>query len=202
MTTKFILVRHGQTEWNRVERFRGQVDIPLNETGKAQAQKVAARLAGDKIDVLYASPLSRTMQTAEPIAAGHQLEIQKHDTLMDIDIGALEGLTVEEAKQSFPEVIDKWMNAPGHVKFPKGESIKTVANRLQALLEELSTRHPDQTVALVSHRVMCHILVCLVLGLDLDAMWSIRQDNACINRFEKTERGYVLTLLNETGHLA
>lgn len=202
MTTKFILVRHGQTEWNRVERFRGQVDIPLNETGKAQAQKVAARLAGDKIDVLYASPLSRTMQTAEPIAAGHQLEIQKHDTLMDIDIGALEGLTVEEAKQSFPEVIDKWMNAPGHVKFPKGESIKTVTNRLQALLEELSTRHPDQTVALVSHRVMCHILVCLVLGLDLDAMWSIRQDNACINRFEKTERGYVLTLLNETGHLA
>ncbi len=202
MTTKFILVRHGQTEWNRVERFRGRADIPLNDTGKAQAQKVAARLAAEKIDALYASPLSRAMATAEPIASSHQWEIQKNDTLMDIDIGALEGLTIEEAQQSFPEVIDKWMNAPGHCKFPKGESVKTVAARLEKLLEELSAGHPDQTVALVSHRVMCHIMLCLVLGLDLDSMWRFRQDNACIDRFEKNERGYVLTLLNETAHLA
>lgn len=202
MTTKFILVRHGQTEWNRVERFRGRADIPLNDTGKAQAEKVAARLAGDKLDALYASPLSRAVATAEPIAASHHLEIQKNETLMDIDIGALEGLTLEEAQQSFPEVIEKWLTAPGHCKFPKGESVKAVAARLAKLLEELTARHPDQTVALVSHRVMCHIMLCLVLGLDLDAMWTFRQDNACIDRFENSERGYVLTLLNETAHLA
>ncbi len=202
MTTKFVLIRHGQTEWNRVERFRGRADIPLNDTGKAQAQKVAAWLAADKVDALYASPLSRAMDTAEPIAASHQLQVQKNDGLMDIDIGALEGLTLEEAEQSFPEVIDKWMNAPGHCKFPKGESVKAVAGRLEKLLDELSSQHPDQTVALVSHRVMCHIMLCLVLELDLDSMWTFRQDNACIDRFEKNERGYVLTLLNETAHLA
>ncbi|HEY6072266.1 MAG TPA: histidine phosphatase family protein, partial [Anaerolineales bacterium] len=68
MTTSFILIRHGQTEWNRQERFRGHADIPLNETGKAQAQKLAQRLAPEKIDAVYSSPLQRTLQTAGPIA--------------------------------------------------------------------------------------------------------------------------------------
>ena len=201
MTTHFILIRHGQTEWNRSERFRGHADIPLNDTGKAQAQKIAARLADEKIDALYASPLQRTLQTALPIAETHQLEIQKSDALIDLDVGALEGLTVDESRQAFPEVIEKWLNAPGHVKFPKGDSIKVVRTRNEKLLEELAAKHVGQTVALVSHRVVCHVILCLAMGLKLDALWNIKQDNGCINRFDKTEHGYVVTLLNETGHL-
>src|SRR5512146_2017965 len=130
MTTSFILIRHGQTEWNKQDRFRGHVDIPLNDTGKAQAQKVAARLANDKIDAIYASPLQRTMQTAQPVAEAHGLEVQKEDALIDLDVGAMEGLTVEEARQTFPDVVDKWLNAPSKLKFPKGESIKSVRTRV------------------------------------------------------------------------
>jgi broad specificity phosphatase PhoE len=206
MAVHFILIRHGQTEWNaapgigggRVERFRGHADIPLNETGLAQAARVGARLAGDKIDALYASPLQRTLQTAQPIADTHGLEIRKNDALIDIDVGALEGLSVDEARQAFPDVIDKWSNAPARCKFPKGESIKGVRTRVEAMLDELAAAHAGQTVALVSHRVVCHVMLCVTLGLDLDALWHFRQDNACINRFEKTEQGgYVVTLLNE-----
>lgn len=201
MTTSFILIRHGQTEWNRQERFRGHADIPLNETGKAQAQKLAQRLAPEKIDAIYCSPLQRTVQTAEPIAAAHGLELVKEDALVDLDVGALEGQTVDEARLAFPEVMDKWLNAPGKVKFPKGESIKSVRARSEKLLGELAAKHAGQTVVLVTHRVLCHTMLCVVLGLDLDALWTIRQDNACIDRFEKQEHGYLLTLMNDTSHL-
>src|SRR5512142_1922193 len=102
MSTLFILIRHGQTEWNRQERFRGHADIPLNDTGKAQAQKLAQRLASETIDAIYCSPLQRTVQTAEPIAAPHGLELGKEDALVDLDVGALEGQTVEEARLAFP----------------------------------------------------------------------------------------------------
>lgn len=198
---KFILIRHGQTEWNKSERFRGRADIPLNETGRIQARKIADYLANEKIDALYTSPLQRALHTAEPLAQRHHLEIQKHDGLNDLDIGAVEGQTADEARQAFPEVIDKWLNAPGHAKFPKGESTKSVKVRLGKSLEELGARHAEQTVALVTHRVVCHVLLSMLLGLDLDSMWSFRQDNACIDRFEKDGDRYVVTLINETSHL-
>lgn len=202
MTTRFILIRHGQTEWNRgAERFRGRADLPLNDTGHAQAQRVAARLAKENIAALYSSPLRRTFQTAQPLADSHHVEIQKHDGLLDIGFGALEGLTVEEARQVFPEVIEKWLTVPGHVKFPKGESFKAMRARVEKMLDELAARHAGEAVALVSHKVVCGAMLCVVLGLDADALWRIQQDNACINVFEKRDAGYVVTLMNDTNHL-
>lgn len=199
MVTRFILIRHGQTEWNREERFRGRVDIPLNETGKAQATKIAARLANEPIDAIYSGPLQRALQTAAPLAEAKHLQVQVEQGLNDISFGALEGLSVEEARRKFPEVIDKWLNEPGHCKFPKGDSVKGVRERLETTLDALAANHPDQTIALVSHRVVCHALICMVLGLTMDALWRIRLDNGCINRFERHDSRYVLTLMNETG---
>ena len=202
MTTRFILIRHGQTEWNRgAERFRGHADLPLNETGLAQAQRVAARLASEKIAALYASPLQRALQTAQPLADAQHLEIQKHAGLLDIDFGALEGMTVEDARQAFPEVIEKWIGAPGHVKFPKGDSFKSVRMRIETMLDELAGKHAGETIALVSHKVVCGAMMCVVLGLPADALWRIQQDNACIDVFEKRDAGWVVTLMNDTTHL-
>ena len=202
MTTRFILVRHGQTEWNRgAERFRGHADLPLNETGLAQAQKVAERLANEKIVALYASPLQRALQTAEPFAKMRALEIQKHDGLLDIDFGAFEGMTLEEARQAFPDVAEKWVAAPGHVKFPKGDSFKVVRSRIESMLDELAARHAGETIALFSHKVICGAALCVVLGLPADALWRIQQDNACINTFERRDAGWLVTLMNETAHL-
>jgi broad specificity phosphatase PhoE len=202
MTTRFILIRHGQTEWNRgAERFRGHADLPLNDTGLAQAQKVATRLADEKIAALYSSPLQRALQTAQPLATLRQVEIQKQDGLLDIDFGALEGMTLDEARQAFPEVAEKWITAPGHVKFPKGDSFKLVRSRIEEMLEELASRHAGETVALFSHKVICGATLCVVLGLPADALWRIQQDNACINQFEKRDAGWVVTLMNDSRHL-
>ncbi len=201
MATHFILVRHGQTEWNKNERFRGRADIPLNETGLAQAQQVAARLIGEKIDAIYSSPLRRALRTAQPIAENHRLAVQPLDGLNDVDEGALEGLTIEEARQDFPKVVDDWLNAPGHVKFPKGESLKTVRIRVEKTLTDLAALHPDQTLVLVSHRVTSGVILCHVIGLDLDSYWNIELDNASMSRFETRRGGYVVTLINDTNHL-
>ena len=202
MTTRFILVRHGQTEWNRgAERFRGRADLALNETGLEQANKIAARLARETIAAVYVSPLKRTLQTAQPIAAAHQLQAVEHSGLLDLDFGALEGMTIDEARLAFPDVIDKWLTAPGHVKFPKGGSLKAVRGRIEDLFTDLVPKHTGETVVLVSHKVVCGAMLCYVLGLPADALWRIQQDNGCINVFEKRGDNWVVTLMNDTNHL-
>lgn len=202
MTTRFILIRHGQTEWNRgAERFRGRADVPLNDLGHAQAQKIAVRLANEKIAAIYASPVSRTINTAQPLADKLNIKVELHPGLLDIDVGALEGMTIDEARAAFPDILEKWLIAPGHVKFPKGESFKAIRTRIIALLDELAPKHNGETIALVTHRVVSSAMLCVVLGLDADALWRIQQDNACINSFEKRDAGWVVTLINETGHL-
>lgn len=201
MKTRFILIRHGQTEWNRVERFRGRADLLLNETGLAQAQKIAARLAQTEIAEIYSSPLQRAMQTAQPLADARRLELHPHPGLLDIDFGAIEGMTVDEARAAFPDVIEKWNTTPGRVKFPKGGSLKAVNARIENLFADVTDKHGGETVALVSHRVVCHAMLCLALGLKPDSLWRIRQDNACINIFEKNDEGFTVTLMNDTGHL-
>ncbi len=202
MTTRFILLRHGQTEWNQGnERFRGRADVPLNDTGKIQAQKIAARLAKEKINAIYVSPMQRTLYTAQPLADALKIKVEPHPGLLDIDVGALEGMTIDEARVAFPEVMEKWITTPGKVKFPKGESFKTMRRRIVALLDEMTAKHAGETLALVTHRVVCSAMLCVVLGLDADALWRIRQDNACVSAFEKHEQGWVVTLVNDTSHL-
>jgi broad specificity phosphatase PhoE len=202
MTTKFILFRHGQTEWNVGERFRGHADLALDKTGRTQAENISSRLKDEDIRAIYSSPLRRALQTAKPLADALRLSVQTHEGLADIDFGALEGMTLEEARQSFPDVIEAWLNRPGHVKFPKGESFKTMRTRIQAMLDELSKKHDGQTIALVSHKVVCGAIFCVVLGLDADMLWQIQQDVACINRFERRPHGWVVTLVNDTDHLS
>jgi broad specificity phosphatase PhoE len=202
MTTKFILFRHGQTKWNVGERFRGHADLALNENGLMQAQKIATRLKDEDISAIYSSPLRRALQTAQPLAIARRLSVQKHEGLGDIDFGALEGMNFEEARQSFPDVIEMWLNHPGRVKFPKGESFETMRTRIQAMLDELSGMHDGQTIALVSHKVVCGAILCLVLGMDANALWQVQQDVACINRFEKRSSGWVVTLVNDLDHVS
>lgn len=203
MAVKFLLVRHGQTEWNQGnERFRGRADVPLNDTGKIQAQKIAARLAKEKINAIYVSPMQRTFYTAQPLATALKIKAEPHPGLLDIDVGALEGMTIDEARTAFPEVMEKWITTPGKVKFPKGESFKAMRTRIVALLDEMTAKHAGETIALVTHRVVCSAMLGIVLGLDADALWRIRQENACLNAFEKHEHGWVVTLMNDTSHLA
>lgn len=203
--TRLLLVRHGQTAWNAgagEERFRGRTDLALDEKGQAQARALARRLGGESVAALYASPLLRARQTLAPLAEKAGLPLHAHDGLLDIDYGRFQGLTQAEAATTFPDLYRLWGSAPGQVRFPGGESLADVQARLLSLLDELAARHPGETVALVGHQIVNKVLVCTVLGLDLDQIARIQQDTGGIDVVQRVGDEWHLLRLNDTCHLA
>lgn len=200
--TQIILVRHGQTEWNRVERFRGRADVPLNETGLAQAEATGRRVAAAwKLTAVYSSPLSRAVKTAEAIAKHFGLPVQTHPGLADIDYGDWQGLSPEEARARWPEIVDAWYNKPHLARIPNGETLDDLRRRAMEMVNELAARHPGETIALVGHTVINRIILLGVLGLGNDRFWHIKQDTCAINVFENTGEDFTLVSLNDTCHL-
>jgi broad specificity phosphatase PhoE len=200
--TRFILVRHGQTEWNRNERFRGRADIPLNETGLAQAEATGKRVASEWIpSAIYTSPLSRSVKTAEAIARHFGLAVQVHPGLADIDYGEWQGLSPEEVNQRWPEQIEAWYNQPEKAQIPGGENLETLRKRAMQTVHELSKTHEGETMVLVGHTVINRIILLGVLGLGNEKFWRIKQDTCAINVFEVEEGEFTLVSLNDTCHL-
>ena len=200
--TRFILVRHGQTEWNRVERFRGRADIPLNEAGLAQARAAARRVADEWRPVnVYSSPLSRAVKTAEAIAGLFDLQVQVYPGLVDIDYGQWQALTPEEARTRWPQEVDAWYSSPQAARIPGGETLDDLRQRGMSAVEELDKVHQGQTIVLVGHTVINRVLLLGVLGLGNNRFWRLGQEPCAINVFERDGADFTLITLNETGHL-
>lgn len=198
----FILVRHGQTEWNRVERFRGRADVPLNETGLAQVEATGRRVAGQwQPAAVYSSPLSRAVKTAEAIAGHFGLPAQVHPDLIDIDYGEWQGLTPDEARTRWPEQVEQWYHRPEQAHIPGGETLDDLCARTMPMVKELASRHPAQTVVLVGHTVINRVILLGVLGLGNKRFWHLRQDTCAINVFETDGDDFTLVSLNDTCHL-
>jgi len=202
--TCIVLVRHGQTEWNRVERFRGRADVPLNETGLAQAEATGWRVASEwKPIAIYSSPLSRAVKTAEAIARHFSLPVQIHPGIADIDFGQWQGLTPDEVKTHWPEIHHAWYYAPHTARIPGGETLDDLRTRGMTAVNELAARHAGQTIVLVGHTVINRVILLGVLGLGNDRFWRLQQDTCAINVFDAdTQTGdFTLVSLNDTCHL-
>jgi len=201
---RLLLVRHGQTSWNLGAgqvRYRGQTDIPLDEVGHAQARALAVRLADEPIAAIYASPLQRAVQTAQPTAEGHGLPVVPHPGLLDMNLGEWQGLTHAEAARRYPDVHRRWLEAPETVTLPGGESLAVVLARGKTTVTQLLARHAGETVLLVGHQVVNKVLVCWLLGLDNSHYWRVTQDNACLNVFAHADGVFRVVTLNDTCHL-
>lgn len=199
---RIILVRHGQTEWNRNERFRGRADIPLNQTGLDQAEATGKWIAGRwKPVAIYASPLSRAMQTAQATARHFNLPVHPLPGLIDIDYGEWQGLSTEEARERWQEQVDNWYHHPEKAVIPGGETLQELRNRLMSTLNQVCEKHPEDTVMLVGHTVVNRILLLGTLGLGNDRFWRIRQDTCAINEIEWDGNDFTLVSLNDTCHL-
>jgi len=201
MTTRFILVRHGETAWNREGRYQGQMDTPLSPFGEEQGRLVAAALKDIAIDACYASPLYRAYHTAELCARYHGLPVIKDDRLLEINHGAWEGLTAAEVAERYPDLLHKWRTTVVDVTMPGGENISQVRDRAMAAIYEYTQRHAGQTVLLVAHDAVNKAVLCDILGIDLSRFWQIKQDNTCINVFERVDNTWRIVLLNSTTHL-
>jgi alpha-ribazole phosphatase len=198
---RVYLIRHGETQLNREQTFRGRLDVPLNDRGRAQARAVGERLAAENLSAVYCSPLARARETAEAVADSSGLTALPDDTLMDMDFGEWQGLTLASVEEQYPEIYRTWATAPEAARVPGGETLADVLRRAGDGLRILAERYHDETVAVVTHRVVLKLLLARALGLDERAFWRIRQDTACINLIEVTGDRTVVCMLNDTCHL-
>lgn len=203
MTTTILLVRHGQTEWNLVERFRGRFDVPLNNTGIKQAQKTAQFIKERwRPAAVYASPLGRAMQTAEEIAKSTGTYVQLAEGLLDIDYGEWQTLTPEEVRVRWPEQATSWYEHPETVQIPGGESLDQVRKRATQAIKEILWLHADHTVVLVSHTVVNRLLLLEMLKLGNERFWHIQQEPCAINVILESGDDFTVSSMNCTAHLA
>jgi len=199
--TSIYLVRHGQTAWNKEEIFRGRTDVPLDETGLKQAELVGQYFKGIEIHGIFSSPLSRAWQTAEKVAEFQNLKVQPLSGILDMSFGNWEGRPHQEIRESDSKTYRQWVETPHLVRLPGGEGLDDVRARATAALENLIRNYPGKTVVLVTHRVICKVLICAILGLDNSHFWQITQDTTAINLIQYRKGKYILSLMNETCHL-
>jgi broad specificity phosphatase PhoE len=202
MATRLHLVRHGQTDWNKESVFRGRADRPLNMTGKREGLAVAFALEDTSLAGIYASPLSRAIQTMEETADRHGQDVQVVDDLVDIDFGSWQGRPRDEVARESTEEYRTWMEHPERMAFPGGESLAGAADRAAAAIEALATKHEDRQLAACTHRVICKALVCRLVGIDLARFWRIKIDTASITVLVRHRGVWILEKLNSDFHLA
>jgi broad specificity phosphatase PhoE len=197
---EIILARHGETEWNVEEVFRGRIDIELNETGIKQAELLAESLSELKIEAVYSSPLKRAMNTAQPIARRQRLEVEVSPGLIDCDFGQWQGLSLREVREKDKERYRQWAESPQLVKIAGGESLDGVRERALKVVDGVIAKHGGRVV-LVSHRVVNKVLICALLGLDNSHFWNIRQDVGATTTFSYQDGRFVLIKHNDTSYL-
>lgn len=200
--TRLFIVRHGQTAWNKEKVFRGRVDIPLNEQGVKEAEAVGKALKNENITLVYSSPLSRAVQTAEPTAKMRGLAIIRLEGITDMNFGVWEGRRLEDVEKEDSERYRMWVEQPHELAIPKGETLAEVQNRALNTVKEIVNKHPSESIMLVSHRVVCKLLVLGLMELGPDKFWNIQQDTACINLFAVKDGRTIMFKTNDTCHLA
>jgi probable phosphoglycerate mutase len=180
--TEFIFIRHGETDWNRQQRFQGQIDVPLNEAGHLQAARLAERLAAERADVLVCSDLLRARQTAEPLADAWAMEAAADAGLREQSFGVLDGLDVPTIKQRHPDLWALWLEQRADFQLPGGESLQQFHRRVLSATGALAERHAGARIAVVTHGGVLDMLWRTAKALPLDGLRACEIPNAGINR--------------------
>jgi len=170
--TRLVVVRHGQTDWNNINRIQGRVDVPLNEEGLKEARKIGSQLSGEKLDLIFSSELSRSYITAEEIARHHKLKIKKARELNELNQGLWEGLLFSEVKKRYKKQHNLWKMDPTFAQPPKGENVRDVYDRVISLIQKLIDKFPSKTICIVSHEIITGLIKCHFEGLDLKDLWN------------------------------
>lgn len=199
---RLIFIRHGQTLWNTQHRAQGRTDIPLDETGRRQAERLADALSHRRLDHIYASPLSRAVETARPIAEKTGAALATDELLTEIAFGAWEGLSFDEIDRRYPHEMADWRLHPFSCHIPDAESPEEVLQRMRQFLTKLDLASCS-TVAVVSHTLPLKVTIADAMGLPYDRMHVLRLDNVGYTEIEFGPSGKNTVLcLNNTSHLA
>ncbi len=200
---KFFLVRHGETEWNKLGRFQGHQDISLNERGLSQAKETARAAAEWGHCAIYSSPLVRTVQVAEEIAKVTPMPLAKEAGLKELSLGELEGVTGQEMREGWPVVFAQWRSNPELMSMPNGESLVELRERAWQVILDIEQKHePEDSVVVISHNFAIRSIVGELLGQPLEYFHRMSLNLASVCTFDSDDRGRRLTGYNSTGHLS
>jgi len=199
--TRVILIRHGETAWNRATRIQGHTDIPLSRLGVAQAERLAEALVDEPLAAIYSSDLSRARQTAEAVAATRSLVIQFDPALRERAFGRFEGLSWQEIDEGYPEDAARWRRREPDFAVGGGESLTVFSARCLGAARRTAAAHPGQSIALVAHGGVLDCLYRAATRVALDAPRTWQLGNATINRLLATPDGFTLIGWNDDHHL-
>lgn len=201
MTTHFVFIRHGETDWNRQQRFQGQIDIPLNAIGLEQAQRLGRHLAPTPTEVLLCSDLTRAQQTAAPLALAWGQQAHPLPGFREQSFGVLEGLDVPTIKAQHPELWQQWLEHRADFALPGGESLQQFHARVVKSVRDAAQAHPGKTLTVVTHGGVLDMLWRTVHGLPLDGLRTCDIPNTGINRLRWHQGSLELLQWAEVAHL-
>jgi probable phosphoglycerate mutase len=200
-TTRIILVRHGETDWNATGRIQGQSDTPLNALGKIQAERVAHRLARETVQTLYSSDLARAFETATIIGERLGLTVAKSPRLRERQYGAWEGLTSAEIQARYPTQFDEWRARSTDFAPPQGETRSQLLTRALTALQTIARQHVGELVVVVTHGGFCYVLINHILGSVDGDRREFTFGNASLHTLEFAHDNWAVISVNETAHL-
>jgi broad specificity phosphatase PhoE len=196
-----VLIRHGQSTWNREHRIQGQLDPPLSEEGRRQAERVGHRLTGRRFAGFYSSDLKRAFETSQAIEAAIGLHPESVPGLREIYLGEWEGLRTEDLAERFPEAWSRWTEEPDWDLVPGGEGAALFETRVAAALDEILERHRHGDVVVVTHGGVIQIALHRVVGRPSRGLFPFKIQNASISIIEKRDGRMIIGAVNDTSHL-
>ena len=197
----WLIVRHGETEWNAAGRIQGHTDIGLSEKGAQQSQLVAGRLADFSIDAAYSSDLRRSADTALAILDQHTVPLQTTRQLREYHKGVFEGLTAEETKHRYPELYASSLVKDLDFAPLGGESTRQISARIATFVADVRQRHADDNVLIVGHGGALRAVFVALMELPIEANWRFMLANCGLSVVDIYPDNAVLRLCNDTSHL-
>jgi alpha-ribazole phosphatase len=199
---KIIFIRHGQTAWNAESRYQGHSDSDLSDAGREQAERAADRLKNEPIAAVYSSDLRRAFDTGKEIASLHGLSVVTDPRLREVAFGEWEGLTVDEIREKYELLYEHYRKDSVTNRAPGGERLEAMQARVVEAVDEISVRHPKETVVIATHGGPIRAFFCHAFDADLVTFRNIGLDNGSITIFELLDSGrWFLEVLNDTLHL-
>jgi probable phosphoglycerate mutase len=201
-TSRLCLVRHGETAWNAEGRVQGQLDVPLNQTGFAQARALARVLSKEAFSAIYSSDLTRARQTAQPIADLLKQKVVLNESLRERHYGAFQGMTYTEASERIPEGYARFKAKDPAYDFGTGESLSRFNERALACIHDLVEKHAGENLLLVTHGGVLEMVYRHATGRGLSTPRDFEIPNAALNRIEIDAAGWRVSAWADIGHLS
>ncbi len=200
--TEIIIIRHGETEWNKTGRFQGHSDVPLSAEGRAQAAALGRNLALDHVAAIYASDLTRAMETAAPLAKRFGLEVISDPLLRELNFGAWEGRNFNDVNAENPNAMKNFYTDPEQADIPESEPFPEFQRRVAGRVREIVAQERGKRIVIVSHGASIRILLADILAMPIRSIWHISQLNTAVNKIRFEDDGFaIVTLMNDTSHL-